>query len=213
MTSHPTDYTLRFLFWRSTAATATSISRTIVGLFTSRESGSNAALARSKNYYAALGSETDSSCPGSMRFCSSSVAAMERLDGERVLAERAAWAALETARSAGQRGVKPGNNRQVISGILHVLKFGCRCAIAQRCMALTPPSTIGSIAGRKRVSGRTCSASCAVRQTGSPVDRQHHQQGHRCSAGEKGGPKSGELDAVEADARPKSMPLPTLLGA
>jgi transposase len=38
----------------------------------------------------------------------------------------AEWAAIEPLIPLNRRGVKPGNNRRVISGILHVLKFGCR---------------------------------------------------------------------------------------
>jgi hypothetical protein len=36
----------------------------------------------------------------------------------------AAGAAIEPLIPLNRRGVKPGNNRRVISGILHVLKFG-----------------------------------------------------------------------------------------
>jgi transposase len=37
------------------------------------------------------------------------------------------WAAIEPLLPYGRRGVQPQRNREVISGILHVLKFGCRC--------------------------------------------------------------------------------------
>ena len=36
------------------------------------------------------------------------------------------WVAIESLIPLKRRGVKPGRNRQVISGVLHVLKFGCR---------------------------------------------------------------------------------------
>ena len=36
------------------------------------------------------------------------------------------WVAIEPLIPMNRRGVKPGRNREVISGILHVLKFGCR---------------------------------------------------------------------------------------
>jgi transposase len=36
------------------------------------------------------------------------------------------WVAIETLIPTKRRGVKPARNREVISGILHVLKFGCR---------------------------------------------------------------------------------------
>jgi transposase len=34
------------------------------------------------------------------------------------------WVAIEPLIPMNRRGVKPGRNREVISGILHVLKFG-----------------------------------------------------------------------------------------
>jgi transposase len=36
------------------------------------------------------------------------------------------WAAIGPLIPLNRRGVKPGRNREVISGILRVLKFGCR---------------------------------------------------------------------------------------
>ena len=36
------------------------------------------------------------------------------------------WAVLEPLIRMGRRGVKPRRNREVISGIIHVLKVGCR---------------------------------------------------------------------------------------
>jgi transposase len=37
-----------------------------------------------------------------------------------------AWAAIEPLIPMCRRGVKPGNNRKVISGVVHVLRTGCR---------------------------------------------------------------------------------------
>ena len=48
------------------------------------------------------------------------------------------WAALEPLIPLGRRGMKSGNNRQIISGILHVLKFGCRW---RDCPAIYGPHT------------------------------------------------------------------------
>ena len=36
------------------------------------------------------------------------------------------WALIAPLMPTGRRGVKPTRNREVISGILHVLKYGCR---------------------------------------------------------------------------------------
>jgi transposase len=49
-----------------------------------------------------------------------------------------AWAAIEPLIPINRRGVKPGNNRVVISGVLHVLKFGCRW---RDCPAMYGPHT------------------------------------------------------------------------
>jgi len=37
-----------------------------------------------------------------------------------------AWAKIEPSIPTGRQSVKPANNRRVISGILNVLKYGCR---------------------------------------------------------------------------------------
>ena len=50
----------------------------------------------------------------------------------------AQWAAIEPLIPMHRRGVKPGNNREIISGILHVLKFGCRW---RDCPAIFGPHT------------------------------------------------------------------------
>src|SRR5258707_15322469 len=36
------------------------------------------------------------------------------------------WARIETFIPSNRRGVKPKNNRRILSGIMHVLKSGCR---------------------------------------------------------------------------------------
>lgn len=48
------------------------------------------------------------------------------------------WAALAPLIPLHRRGVKPGNNRRVISGIVHVLKFACRW---RDCPAVYGPHT------------------------------------------------------------------------
>ena len=36
------------------------------------------------------------------------------------------WARIEPFIPSNRRGVKPKNNRRILSGIMHVLKVGCR---------------------------------------------------------------------------------------
>ena len=48
------------------------------------------------------------------------------------------WAMIEPLIPTGRRGVKPRKNRRIISGILHVLKFGCRW---RDCPAVYGPHT------------------------------------------------------------------------
>jgi transposase len=125
----------------------------------------------------------------------------------------AAWAALEPLIPLGRRGVKPGNNRQVISGILHVLKFGCRW---RDCPAMYgPPTTVYNRFNRWSKASIWQDMFARLVQFDKPEAQSIDStasKAHRCSAGGKGGPKTRRLDAVEADARRKSMPLPTLLG-
>jgi transposase len=66
------------------------------------------------------------------------------------------WAVLEPLLPMHRRGVKPKRNREVISGIVHVLKVGCRWRDCQRYTARTRRSTIGSIDGRETASGKRC---------------------------------------------------------
>lgn len=120
-----------------------------------------------------------------------------------------AWAAIEPLIPMHRRGVKPGNNRQVISGILHVLKFGCRW---RDCPALYGPHTTiynrfnrWSRAGIwQMMLGRLVRLDTADIQS---IDSTT-SKAHRCSAGGKGGRRSRQSDAAAAGERQKSTPLP-----
>ena len=50
----------------------------------------------------------------------------------------ACWAVIEALIPMDRRGVKPGNNFAVISGIIHVLRTGCRW---RDCPAIFGPHT------------------------------------------------------------------------
>jgi transposase len=91
------------------------------------------------------------------------------------------------------RGVKPGNNRQVISGILHVLKFGCRW---RDCPAMYgPPTTIYNRFNRWSKAGVWQEMLDRLVQFDKP-DAQSidstTSKAHPCSAGGKGGPDPGD---------------------
>jgi len=68
-----------------------------------------------------------------------------------------AWAKVEPLIPMGRRGVKPGNNRHVISGILHVLKYRCRWRDYPAVYGPLTTIYTGSIAGPKPASGRKSS--------------------------------------------------------
>ena len=69
------------------------------------------------------------------------------------------WGRIEPHLPTDVRGVERADDRRVISGIVHVLKSGCRCAIARPSMDLRPRSIIALCAGRGVASGKACSGS------------------------------------------------------
>ena len=98
------------------------------------------------------------------------------------------WVAIEPLIPMNRRGVKPGRNREVISGILHVLKFGCRW---RDCPEIYGPHTTiynrfnrWSKAGiwdtmlQSLVTMEAADLQCIDSTT---------SKAHRCSAGGKGG--------------------------
>jgi hypothetical protein len=122
------------------------------------------------------------------------------------------WAVLEPLIPMNRRGVKPQRNREIISGILHVLKGDVVGAIVRKCTVRTPPSTIGSTDGRRRAFGRRCSKRWWILER--PDRRASTAQPPRLTAvlpAEKAEPKSRRSVAAAADGQPKSMPSPTLL--
>ena len=121
------------------------------------------------------------------------------------------WAAVEPHLPSNQPGARRVDDRRVISGILHVLKIGCRW---QDCPAQYGPST--TVYNRfNRWSRRrfwlklleTLAASGAV--TRSTAVDSTYVKAQRSAFGGKGGRKR-RPSAPRAAARPrKSMPSPT----
>jgi len=120
------------------------------------------------------------------------------------------WAVIEPLVPTGRCGVPPRRNREVISGILHVLKFGCRWRDCPEVFG--PPGTIYNRFNRWSKAGIWQHMLAAVTQLDA-VDLQcidsTSAKAHRCSAGGKGGPTLRRLAAAVAGGRPKSMPSPT----
>ena len=147
-----------------------------------------------------------------MSLCDSSESVMEVwiMTNEFWLSD-AQWAALEPLLPRNQPGARRKDDRRIVSGIVHVLKIGCRW---QDCPARYGPST--TIYNRfHRWAGRGLwrrlfealvhfdpDAAQAIDSTTAKA--------HRSSAGGKGGPKRRRLAVRAAAARRKSTPLSTL---
>lgn len=119
-------------------------------------------------------------------------------------------AAIEGAIPKNRRGVKPRRNREVISGIIHVLKVGCRW---EDC-----PSEYGPYTTVYNRFNRWSKAGIWARilekqMVHDAVDIQcidsTTAKAHRCAAGGKGGPRSRPSARAEAVERPKFTPLST----
>jgi transposase len=117
------------------------------------------------------------------------------------------WAAIEPLVPMDRPGVKPQNNRRVISGILHVLKFGCRW---RDCPAVFGPHT--TVYNRFNRWSRAGIWQIMFERL-VQLDQAHEQsidsttsKAHRCSAGGKGGPRRRPSAAAEAGEPPRSTP-------
>lgn len=118
-----------------------------------------------------------------------------------------AWARIEPLIPMDRRGVKPANNRRVISGILHVLKFGCRW---RDCPSVFGPHT--TIYNRFNRWSRAGIWQTMFNQLRSLDETEAFaidsttSKAHRCSAGGKGGRQTRRSGAAEVDGPPRSTP-------
>lgn len=125
----------------------------------------------------------------------------------------AQWAAIEPHLPLGRPGVKPRRNRAVISGIIHVLRIGCRW---RDCPAVYGPHT--TIYNRfNRWSKRGVWQALLTRLTTFDAAEQQSidsttSKAHRCAAGGKGGATSRPSAAVGEAERPRSTPSLTAAG-
>ena len=99
------------------------------------------------------------------------------------------FASIEGALPTNRPGVKPRRNREVISGIIHVLKTGCRW---QDCPPeYAPHTTVYNRFNRwskRGIWAEILSKLVAYDATDVPCIDSTTAKAHRCAAGGKGGP-------------------------
>src|SRR5262245_45133128 len=104
------------------------------------------------------------------------------------------------------RGVPRVDDQRVISGIVHVLRSGCRWKDAPA--AYGPPKTLYNRFVRWARKGVWEGVFLALSEAGGPPNAlmidATHVKAHRSAAGGKGGPTSKPSAARAADARRKS---------
>ena len=125
--------------------------------------------------------------------------------GEFWLSDRQ-WAAIDPLLPKNQSGAHRVDDRRVISGIIHVLKVGCRW---QDCpAAYGPPTTVYNRFRRWTIKGvwrRLFAALVEVNPDDIQMIDSTSAKAHRSAGGGKGGPKSRRSVARAAGARPRSM--------
>jgi transposase len=118
------------------------------------------------------------------------------------------WAGIEPLLPKNQPGAHRQDDRRVISGIIHVLKVGCRW---QDCPAIYgPPTTVYNRFHRWAARGiwrRLFDAVVAVDPDGVQLIDSTTAKAHRSAAGGKGGPRTKRSVALAAGARQRSMLL------
>lgn len=121
------------------------------------------------------------------------------------------FARLEPLLPTDTRGVARVDDRRVISGIIHVLKSGCRWKDAPACYG--PRKTLYNRFVRWASKGVWEDVFTRLAASGGPpaalmIDATH-VKAHRSAAGGKGGPTSRPSAALAAGGRPRSMPRST----
>jgi len=120
------------------------------------------------------------------------------------------WAAMEPHLPRNRPGVRPRRNREVISGILHVLRVGCRWRDCPA--AYGPHTTIYNRFNRwsKRGIWQAMFTSLAAFDAAEQQSIDSTTaKAHRCAAGGKGGPSAKLSAAAVAVGRRRSTPSPT----
>lgn len=122
----------------------------------------------------------------------------------------AQWAAIAPHLPMKHTGPRRVDDRRVLSGIVHVLRSGCRW---RDCPAeYGPHTTVYNRFNRwsgRGVWARLLEALARVEGADALLADSSLVKAHRSAAGGKGGSRRRRSDARGVGARPKSMPLPT----
>ena len=120
------------------------------------------------------------------------------------------WAAIEPHMPRNRPGVRPQRNREVISGILHVLRVGCRWRDCPA--AYGPHTTVYNRFNRWSKSGvrqAMFTSLATFEAAGQQSIDSTTAKAHRCAAGGKGGLSAKPSVAAVAAGPPRSTPSPT----
>ena len=121
------------------------------------------------------------------------------------------WAAIDPHLPKNQPGAQRVDDRRVISGILHVLKSGCRWGDCPA--AYGPPTTIynrfNRWSRRKFWTGLLDALASSGALTRSTAIDSTYVKAQRSAFGGKGGPKHRRSASRAADKPPRSTPSPT----
>lgn len=119
------------------------------------------------------------------------------------------WAAIEPLLPKNQAGARRKDDRRILSGIVHVLKVGCRW---QDCPALYgPPTTVYNRFNRWARRGlwqRLFQALASASPEDVHLIDSTAAKAHRSAAGGKGGPRRRRSVVRAAGGRPRSTPSP-----
>lgn len=123
-----------------------------------------------------------------------------------------AWAAIEPCLPHGQPGKPRVDDRRVISGILHVLKTGCRwCDLPPE---YGPPTTIYNRYNRwsrRKIWLRVFEAMAAAGEVPEELSiDSSHVKAHRCAQPSKGGRGRRRSGRRAGETPVKSMPWPMI---
>ena len=119
----------------------------------------------------------------------------------------AAWLSISAHLPTNQPGAHRQDDRRIISGIVHVLRAGCRW---QDCPARYGPST--TVYNRfhrwsqRGIWQRIFAALAATAPVDVMMIDSSAVKAHRSAGGGKGGPRSKRSAAPTAGGRPRSMP-------
>ena len=123
------------------------------------------------------------------------------------------WAAIEPLLPKDQPGARRKDDRRIISGIIHVLKVGCRW---QDCPGVYgPPTTIYNRFhrwSRRGIWRHLFAALVTAAPGGVQMIDSTTTKAHRSAGGGKGGPISKRSAALAAGERQKSMLLSMVAG-